>query len=84
MFNLYSSTDENGQQRSDDWNFARTLQMLEFEISNEMVNGYEGDFNDKEYRASRSCSRQLLTVSFFICLIQVRSVPVYLAIVILL
>lgn len=71
ILNLYSTTDENGEQRSDDWNFARTLQMLEFEISNEMVEGYGGDFNEKEYRASRSCRRQLMTVSFFICLIQV-------------
>ncbi len=26
----------------DDWNLARTMQMLEFEISNEMMDGYEG------------------------------------------
>lgn len=55
----------------EDWNMARTLQLMEFEISNEMINGYEGDFNEKEYRASRSCRRQLLTLSFLICVVQV-------------
>jgi len=60
---------------NEDWIFARALQAMEFEISNEMmmVEGYEdgGDFNDKEYRASRSCRAQLLTISAFICLLQV-------------
>lgn len=55
----------------DDWSLARSLQALEFEISNEMIEGYEGDFNEKEYHASRSCKRQLLTISAFICLVQV-------------
>eukprot|EP01034_Spumella_vulgaris_P033822 gene33822-41725_t len=45
--------------------------MLEFEISNEMIDGYDGDFNEKEYRASRSCRRQLLTISFLIVVVQV-------------
>lgn len=51
-----------------DWSLARTLQALEFEIPRD---GYAEDFGQKEYRASRSCRRQLLTVSFFICLVQV-------------
>ena len=58
----------------DDWNLANTLQALEFEISNEMIEGHheeEGDFNEKEYRASKSCRRQLLTMSAFICLVQI-------------
>ncbi|RYY82534.1 hypothetical protein EON63_13105 [archaeon] len=52
-----------------DWSLARTLQALEFEIPRD---GYAEDFGQKEYRASRSCRRQLMTVSFFICLVQVR------------
>lgn len=60
---------------NDDWIFARALQAMEFEISNEMimVEGYEegGDFNEKEYQASRSCKSQLWTLSAFICVIQV-------------
>lgn len=52
-----------------DWTFARTLQALEFEIPNEAME--ESDFSRKEYRASRSCTRQLLTVSFFICIVQI-------------
>lgn len=55
-----------------DWNFARTLQMLEFEITNEGIENDEyGDFNGKEYRASRSCRRQLATISFVICIVQI-------------
>jgi hypothetical protein len=64
-----------GNNENDDWIFARALQAMEFEISNEMimVEGYEegGDFNEKEYRASRSCRSQLLTLSAFICLVQI-------------
>mmetsp|Transcript_17383 Transcript_17383/g.23904 ORF Transcript_17383/g.23904 Transcript_17383/m.23904 type:complete len:443 (-) Transcript_17383:753-2081(-) len=60
---------------NEDWIFARALQAMEFEISNEMmmVEGYEegGDFNEKEYRASRSCKSQLMTISAFICVIQI-------------
>ena len=69
-----SSTTEN-----DDWIFARALQAMEFEISNEMImeEGYEegegGDFNQKEYRASRSCKSQLMTLSAFLCVLQVCS-----------
>mmetsp|Transcript_5243 Transcript_5243/g.8493 ORF Transcript_5243/g.8493 Transcript_5243/m.8493 type:complete len:441 (+) Transcript_5243:39-1361(+) len=59
----------------DDWSFARTLQAMEFEISNEMMQGAqdreEGDFNEKEYRASRSCRRQLMTLSAFVVLVQI-------------
>ena len=51
-----------------DWSFARTLQALEFEIPRD---GYAEDFGQKEYRASRSCRRQLMTMSFFICVVQV-------------
>lgn len=65
----------------DDWNFARTLQAMEFEIGNdEMMEGEAGvdedgepitDFERKEYHASRSCRRQMLTISFFICMVQI-------------
>lgn len=34
----------------------------------------EGDFNRKEYHASRSCRRQMLTISSFIVLVQVQIV----------
>eukprot|EP00599_Poterioochromonas_sp_BG-1_P014947 CAMPEP_0173161232 /NCGR_PEP_ID=MMETSP1105-20130129/18466_1 /TAXON_ID=2985 /ORGANISM="Ochromonas sp., Strain BG-1" /LENGTH=260 /DNA_ID=CAMNT_0014080585 /DNA_START=191 /DNA_END=970 /DNA_ORIENTATION=- len=53
----------------DDWTLARALQALEFEIPQE-TNPYE-DFNNKEYNASKSCRRQLLTISFFICVVQI-------------
>eukprot|EP01035_Chromulina_nebulosa_P009149 gene9149-12356_t len=62
---------------NDDWIFARALQAMEFEISNEMImeEGYEegedGDFNQKEYQASRSCKTQLLTLSAFLCVLQI-------------
>ena len=57
----------------DDWNLARTLQALEFEFTNEEIaaQAVEGDFTAKEYKASRSCRRQLVTFSFVICLLQV-------------
>lgn len=57
----------------DDWSLARTLQSLEFEFTNEEIaaQAIEGDFTAKEYKASRSCRRQLATFSFAICLIQV-------------
>jgi hypothetical protein len=54
----------------DDWTLARALQALEFEIPQE-TDPFE-DFNNKEYRASRSCTRQFLTLSFFICIVQVK------------
>ena len=54
----------------DDWSFARTLQALEFELPDEVIDEHR-DFNEKELRASKSCRRQLLTLSFFICLVQV-------------
>jgi hypothetical protein len=52
----------------DDWTMARTLQAMEFEI---MRPQEEGDFNEKEYRASRSCRRQLATLSCFIVVVQI-------------
>lgn len=57
----------------DDWTLARTLQSLEFEFTNEEIaaQAIEGDFTAKEYKASRSCRRQLATFSFAICLMQV-------------
>ena len=56
---------------SDDWLFARALQAMEFEITNEMIEGRNGDFDAKEYSASRSCKRQMLTLSTFICVVQI-------------
>lgn len=62
----------------DDWNFARTLQAMEFEIGDDdMQDDFDEDgepitdFERKEYRASRSCRRQLMTISFFICVVQI-------------
>jgi hypothetical protein len=46
----------------EDWIFARALPAMRF---------HRGDFIDKEYRASRSCRAQLLTISALICLLQV-------------
>lgn len=59
---------DDGNNHRSDWNFARTLQALEFEMANDMMG--DGDFDEKEYRASRSFRRQLMTMSFFICLVQ--------------
>ena len=69
----YATAVTNNNSYFDDWTLARTLQALEFEISNEEIaaEAIEGDFNAKEYSASRSCKRQLMTFSFLICLIQV-------------
>lgn len=79
--------DENPQQLEseearDDWNLARSLQMFEFELmedqTGDIINddpAAVGDFHQKEYRASRSCRRQLLTASFFICMLQVTHLP---------
>lgn len=64
----YAAPPENAAEFQD-WSFARTLQALEFEIHDERAE--EDDFTRKEYRASRSCRRQLLTISFFICVVQV-------------
>lgn len=62
----------NSNYRCNDLNVIRTLQLLEFEIPpDEYYNDEAEDFERKEYRASRSCKRQLLTISFFICIIQV-------------
>jgi membrane associated rhomboid family serine protease len=57
---------------------------MEFEIDNDDFydefgqprgepgnDGDHADFERKEYRASRSCRRQLLTISCFICLVQI-------------
>lgn len=52
---------------SDDWSLARALQALEFEVPEDPY----GNFADREYRASRSCRRQLMTISALICLVQV-------------
>lgn len=62
-------------QAADDWNFARTLQMLEFEMNNETAEvrreiELHGDFEEKEYNAS-SCQKQMLTVSTLICVVQI-------------
>lgn len=75
LFSLHVSDNlaARNEQDSNDWTFARSLQALEFEISNDMLNGIEdGDFNEKEYYAFKSCRRQLLTISFFICVGQVK------------
>lgn len=77
--------DENPQiitseEAREDWNLARSLQMFEFELMDDQTGdainddpAAVGDFHQKEYRASRSCRRQLLTASFFICMLQVSS-----------
>lgn len=54
----------------DDWSLARTLQALEFEIPLQALED-EGDFNAKEIYASRSCKRQMLTLSTFIVVVQI-------------
>eukprot|EP01041_Mallomonas_annulata_P007243 gene7243-14777_t len=56
----------------DDGTLARTLQMMEFEIMDEIrhENGEDTDFNEKEIRASK-CRRQLLTMSTLICFGQI-------------
>ena len=63
----------------DDWSLARTLQALEFEMeeetlearqANQLEEAQHEDFNSKEYGAS-SCRRQLLTLSTFICIVQI-------------
>lgn len=53
--------------QSDDWTLARALQSLEFEITEDPY----GNFAETEYRASRSCKRQLMTLSFAICMVQI-------------
>jgi hypothetical protein len=56
-----------------DWSLANALQAFEFEIVDDTYHDPRSeDFNEKEYRAS-SCKRQLLTLSTFICVIQVAS-----------
>lgn len=69
-----SMPNSNGQQHAswDDWTLARTLQMMEFEIAEEVTDRpTNGDFAEKEVRASSFC-RQIKTISFIICLVQVR------------
>ena len=71
----YTSSSTSQHQNSagwDDWTLARTLQMMEFEIAEEVEEDQQavGDFADKEVRAS-NFRRQLMTISFAICLIQV-------------
>ena len=53
-----------------DWDLAKVLQSMEFEIAQDTRRGDTTDFDEKEYRAS-SCKRQLLTISTAICIIQV-------------
>jgi len=59
----------------EDWNLARSLQVFEFELMDDTGGEHDpaadGDFHQKEYRASRSCRRQLCTPSFAICLLQI-------------
>jgi len=57
--------------KNDDWTLASALQLMEFEIIEETRRD-NGDFDEKEYRAS-SYKRQLLTLSTFVCIIQVRN-----------
>jgi hypothetical protein len=63
-----------GERENEDWNFAMYLQLMDFEIPTD-VYGTEfdehADFASKEIRASKSCKRQLLTLSTLICLAQV-------------
>jgi len=71
----YTSSSTSQRQNSagwDDWTLARTLQMMEFEIAEEVEEDQQavGDFAEKEVRAS-NFRRQLMTVSLVICLIQV-------------
>jgi hypothetical protein len=73
--NNYDAVAPSSQERSEnpssweDWSLARAVQALEFEIPQE-TDPYE-DFNNKEYSASRSCFRQLMTLSTFICVVQI-------------
>eukprot|EP01032_Pedospumella_encystans_P021264 gene21264-24131_t len=57
----------------DDWSMARALQALEFEIPNEMLeeDDEDADFRAKEVYASKSCKRQMLTLSTFIVVVQI-------------
>ena len=59
-------------QANRDWNFARNLQFMEFEIENEDIEGFDehADFRNKEMHSS-TCKAQLLTVSFALCIIQI-------------
>lgn len=70
-----------GQQQMSDAEYARNLQLQEYQMLDYFVNNFEipddfdeeentGDFNDKEVRASK-CSRQLMTISTMICLSQI-------------
>ena len=62
---------EGAEGRGDDWTLAKALQSMEFEIVQDTYRDpITGDFNEKEYRAS-SCKRQLLTLSTFVCLVQI-------------
>jgi hypothetical protein len=61
---------------TDDWSYARALQMMEFEIYEDVFvdpnynEQQEQDFNSKEIQAS-NCTRQMLTISTFIVVVQV-------------
>lgn len=61
----------NNNNNNSDWLFARALQAMEFEISNEEIRNEHGDFDAKEYSASRSCLKQMLTLSTLICILQI-------------
>jgi hypothetical protein len=58
-----------------DWSMASAMQAMEFDMMEEEQRPEEGpeegDFNEKEYRASRSCRRQLVTVSAFLVVVQI-------------
>mmetsp|Transcript_15657 Transcript_15657/g.15787 ORF Transcript_15657/g.15787 Transcript_15657/m.15787 type:complete len:451 (+) Transcript_15657:262-1614(+) len=64
-----------GPSRNYDEAFARALQMMEYEIVDEMAevrraHGIGTDFETKELRATR-CRRQMMTISTLICVAQV-------------
>lgn len=67
-----SGTSRTDLRTNDDWSIAKALQAMEFEISNEVIQQEvdNGDFDEKEYRAS-ACKRQLLTLSTIIVIAQV-------------
>jgi hypothetical protein len=76
LFNAHGLEIEQGAQGTngggEDWTLARTLQLLEFEIAQETLEGRAmgEEFNEKEYKAG-SCKRQILTLSTAILVIQV-------------
>jgi hypothetical protein len=70
--NNHNNNNNNGM---DDWNLARTLQLLEFEMNEETAEVRQqielhGEFEEKEYNAS-SWKKQVLTLSTLICVVQI-------------